>query len=248
MLPVVLIGYGKMGRMLEAEAPSCGVEVIGRIDPHAHEAISELNPGLFPQARVFIDFSLTDSVMSNARTVLTAGKKLVIGTTGWQEHLPELAALVQQYDGAVVHGGNFSPGMNFFYTLVKLAAGLFSPGQNYDVYGSEAHHRTKADHPSGTARKLAQLIIQANPAKTELLTDCPAGPLKPCQLQFTSQRAGFITGRHTVGFSSPWDEVELTHTAQSRTGFARGALQAAVWLDNHQGIYDIANICTEVFA
>jgi 4-hydroxy-tetrahydrodipicolinate reductase len=157
-----------------------------------------------------------------------AGVPLVEGTTGWNKDLEAIRRFVEEHAGALLYGANFSVGVNLFYRIVRQSAELFK-GLDYAPFIEEAHHSRKRDAPSGTALKLRDMLA----------------PLSD-NISVASTRAGFIPGTHRVGFDSPADQIELTHTARSREGFAAGALLAARWLVGRKGVYEFTEVFDEI--
>jgi len=179
-----------------------------------------------------IDFSVSSAVRGNAEACARAGVPLVEGTTGWKEHETEVRHTIEEHDGALVFGANFSIGVNVFYRMVSHAAKLMAGLDQYEAFIEEQHHSRKRDAPSGTALKLRDLMAQ------EIKVEIP----------IVSTRAGHIPGTHRVGFDSAADQLTLTHMARSREGFAAGSLLAARWIVGRKGIYEFADLMDEVFS
>lgn len=177
-----------------------------------------------------IDFSIGEAVATNAHLCLKAGVPLVEGTTGWSDTRALVLSEIADAGGACVHAANFSIGVNLFYRIVKSAGELCANFDSHAPFVEEAHHSRKRDAPSGTALRLLELLA-GNYAE-----DIPVA----------STRAGFIPGTHVVGFDSEFDQITLTHTARSRGGFADGALLAASWVANKQGVYEFGEILDEI--
>ncbi len=241
-----LIGYGKMGQMIDSLAADFGCEVVSRIDPQHPDCNQEISPESLKEADVCIDFSHPSIVLKNIKQVTHLAKPLVVGTTGWNAHLQEVKDWVSQFDTALLYGANFSIGMNLFSRLVAEAAKLFDHFDHYDVYGLELHHNQKADSPSGTALELSKLLLENISRKSTVLFDPAYRHIEPHELHFASIRAGRIPGTHTIGFDSEADTIELTHRARSRSGFAVGALQAAKWLKDRKGCFSISEMVSEL--
>lgn len=232
---IALVGYGKMGHMIEEAARERGHEIVATIDVMAKDAsvlvasgdgaaVAEAvrNSG----ADGVIEFSHPLSVVGNLTSLVPLGIPVVVGTTGWSAQEGEIAALCASSNGTCVRSSNFSIGVNMFYKIVEEAAKLLSEYEEYDVAVWEAHHNQKADSPSGTALEVARRVMNGNTRKTELV--CGAFEERPLanQLQVSSTRVGSVPGTHTVFFDSIADEIELTHRARSRAGFARGSVVA----------------------
>jgi 4-hydroxy-tetrahydrodipicolinate reductase len=216
---LALIGYGKMGRMLDHLAPQYGFEVTARIDVDRPETLEG--------ADAAIEFTQPDAVLGNIEAAAKLRVPLVAGTTGWGEHLPAARALIAQHDSALVWSPNFSIGVNVFTRLVAEAAKLLAAQNEYGAWGWEIHHHTKKDAPSGTLIKLVDAMKAAGYARP---------------IDTASNRAGAHPGTHEIGFDSAADTITLRHTARSREGFARGALQAAQWIVGKKGFHEFSDI------
>jgi len=235
MLNITLLGYGKMGRMLQSMAPDYGCNVVSIIDPTQEGCDKEIND--FNLAAVCIDFSHPDAIMDNIRKIAAAGKNLVIGTTGWNQYLPEVQKLVEENGIGLLYGANFSIGMNLFDRIVKYATMVCDKFPIYDVCGYEMHHNQKADSPSGTAIQLAKTIISESSRKDRAVFDKLDQRIAATELHFASIRCGSVPGTHSVMFDCETDSLELTHRVRSRACFAIGALQAAQWIAIRKGVH-----------
>ncbi len=228
---IALIGHGAMGRMVSEQARSAGHEVtlvLTSLD--MKETVDVLAARLSDAAEVAIDFSVPDAVVNNVSVCARAGVPLVEGTTAWNKHEREVRALVEENDGALIYGANFSVGVNLFYRIVQRAGELFKGVEEYAPFIEEAHHARKKDAPSGTAIRLREML------EAVLEHEVPVA----------STRAGFIPGTHRVGFDSVADQITLTHTARSREGFAAGALMAASWIVGRRGVYEFSEAFDEI--
>ncbi len=237
MLRIALIGYGKMGRMIESMAAQQGAEVVAVIDPGQSGCGGEISESSIRDAEVCIEFSHPSAVIGNIGRICELGKNLVVGTTGWAERLEEVKRMVNAAGIGMIYGSNLSIGMNLFYEIVEVAARDFSAYREYDVFGYELHHRQKADSPSGTARELSGILLEAGLGKSSAQYDKLDRRIDPGELHFASVRAGFVPGTHVVCFDSEADTVELTHRVRNRSGFALGALKAAHWIAGKQGLH-----------
>ncbi|MBI2149848.1 MAG: 4-hydroxy-tetrahydrodipicolinate reductase [Acidobacteria bacterium] len=232
---IALIGFGKMGREIDSAAREQG-ETISRV----FEWDDVVRPDALGDADVCIDFSTANAVVDNIRAAAAARKDIIVGTTGWDERLPEVRALVK--DSGLLYSANFSLGVNIFFRIVRRAAELMNHAPDYDPFIEEIHHRQKADSPSGTALSLARILLGEIDRKNEILARPPDGKIGPGILHVSSTRAGSIAGTHTVGFDSEADLIELRHAAKSRRGFALGALAAARWLRGRKGVYTMDDV------
>lgn len=235
-LKIGLIGYGKMGRLVEAVAVKRGHDVSAIVSP-GNSTLQQV----LDKADLFIDFSEPLSVLKNAETISQSKKPLVVGTTGWGS-IDSMRALAEKYHTGILFSPNFSIGMLLFKKLVKEAAHLFSPYEQYDIGGFEIHHNLKADAPSGTAMALTDSILKEWPRKKEVLYGQPEGKIDPHTLHFPSLRLGSNPGTHEVQIDSPEDVITLTHSAKNREGFALGAVLAAEWLNGKKGYYTMEDL------
>ncbi|MFL6213280.1 MAG: 4-hydroxy-tetrahydrodipicolinate reductase [Blastocatellia bacterium] len=222
-MKIALLGYGKMGQMVEAAATQRGVEVACVIDPLAGSR------GRLQDADVCIDFSEPAAVVGNIEMVAAAGLAMVVGTTGWYDRMEEVRRVVDEKQIGFVYGSNFSVGVNLMFKIARYSARLFSRFESHEPFITEAHHQFKKDAPSGTA------IFLKREVEAEYNRDVPTA----------SVRAGFIPGTHTVGFDSEADTLVVTHTARSRAGFADGAIIAAQWINGRRGFYEFSEIIDE---
>lgn len=234
---IALVGYGKMGHMIEAEALKRGVGIAATIDLFADDAMYKVKTPeemaravVESKADAVIEFTHPDSVLKNIEALVTTGIPVIVGTTGWLKHLDSVGTLVKDYNTCLFYAANYSIGVNLFYKIVKEAGFLFSHYDEYDTALWEAHHTQKADSPSGTALDIAKHLMSVYPKKTEIVVDAFHQAPKPHELHVSSTRFGSEPGTHTVFFDSKADTIELTHRARSREGFAVGAVRAAEWM------------------
>lgn len=215
---LLIVGYGKMGRMVEELAVPDGFEIVGRVDEGRDE---------WADADVAIDFSTADALLSNFDQYTTRHLCAVIGTTGWNQHLDRLREQAGRAGIGVVASGNFSIGVNIFQRVVAEAARLMSAQPQYGTWVHEIHHAAKRDAPSGTALLLRDAMTAAGFNRS---------------IDISSARAGMIPGTHTVGFDSASDTIELIHRARDRRGFASGALLAARWIHGRTGWFNMQDV------
>lgn len=235
-MKIALVGYGRMGRAVEAAARARGDEVVARLgrgDP--------LNATALAGADVAIEFTRPEAAAANVRRLVEAGVDVVSGTTGWTPDDPAWRAAVEATGRGVLVAPNFSLGVGFFHRLVRAAARLAAGAPAYDVYLHDAHHRQKRDHPSGTARLLAESLVELLPSKDRWQVAPPAGRADPAVLYLSVTRAGEIAGTHRVCFEGAHDRVELVHEAKDRSGFAEGAVEAARWLRGRSGVHTLGD-------
>ncbi len=240
-LKIALLGFGKMGKEVAQLAGEGGHEIVATFE--IDQPLSSASAP--PAVDVFIDFTVPGAVVANVKAVAQLGKPLVIGTTGWYDHLNEVKKIVSAAKIGVIYASNFSIGMNLFFKIVAHAAELFDRFEPYDPFIHEFHHRGKLDSPSGTAHSLAKIVLEKIKRKQTALGKTSEGAIAANQLHVTSTRAGFIPGTHIVGFDSEADTIELKHTARGRRGFAAGALYAAQWIIGKQGLFTMEDLLSE---
>jgi 4-hydroxy-tetrahydrodipicolinate reductase len=217
---LALVGYGKMGRMLDQLAPQSGFEVIARIDVGGDLAGAS-------GADAAIEFTQPEAAPGNIERLAAMKVPTVCGTTGWFHELPRIAQAVEAAGSALVWSPNFSIGVNVFARLAAEAARLLAAESDYGAWAWEIHHSTKKDAPSGTLLKLVQAMKSAG---------------YPRPIDVSSNRAGAHPGTHEIGFDSAADTITLKHTARSREGFARGALKAAQWVAGKRGVFEFSEV------
>jgi 4-hydroxy-tetrahydrodipicolinate reductase len=217
-MKLLIVGYGKMGRMIEELAAAEEIEIAGRVD-HGRDEWSS--------ADVAIDFSTADALLTNFNQYTTRRMPVVIGTTGWNAHADRLRAEADRAGIGVVASANFSIGVNIFERVVAEAAGMMNAQPQYGAWVHEIHHAAKRDAPSGTALLLRDAMVAAGFSRA---------------IDTSSARAGMIPGTHTVGFDSASDTIELVHRARDRRGFASGALLAAKWIQGRSGWYSMQDV------
>lgn len=240
---IALIGYGKMGHELENLIKESGTHEVVSISHR--QSGDNLDTEGIAKAEVVIDFTSPEIVIDTIKEVLSLGKNMVVGTTGWYDDLSRVEALVKKYKTGLIYGSNFSIGANIFFQIVGFASSLFDKFGNYDVAGFEIHHTAKKDSPSGTAKKLATVIMENFPKKKRLETGRLDRQIEEDELHFASLRAGKNFGFHEVIFDSQADEVKLSHSAHSRRGFAEGALVAAEFIKDKKGLHSFDEVFTE---
>jgi 4-hydroxy-tetrahydrodipicolinate reductase len=227
MRRLAIVGYGKMGRLIEQLAPLYDFEVALKLDEFNNTSGEGLTRENFAGIDVAIEFSIPSAVAANVAGVAAFGVPLVVGTTGWLGHLDEVKRTVEKNGVGLVWSPNFSIGVNIFSRLVAEAARLVNAEPEYGAWAWEIHHAAKKDAPSGTLLKLVEEMKKAGYARN---------------IDVGSNRAGAIPGTHEIGFDSTADTITLRHTARSREGFARGALKAAQWVVGKKGFFEFSEI------
>lgn len=229
-MKIALLGYGRMGQAIEKIAIERGHEIVIRKDI---EPI-ELDLGIADAA---IDFSHPSAAYDNIKSCIDSGVPVVSGTTGWLDKYDEIVAYCKAKEGSFIYASNFSIGVNLFFNLNLQLARLMKNIGEYEVSMQEIHHIHKLDAPSGTAISLAMDVIE-NSDKTNWSIDAPAKD----ELFIDVKREGEVPGTHKVSYSSAIDSIEIKHTAFNRTGFALGAVVAAEWLKDRQGIFQMKDV------
>jgi len=219
-MKLAIIGYGKMGRLIEQLAPEYGFTSIVTVDIGEDFAKAA-------GADVAIEFTMPEAVPGNIEKLAVMKLPVVVGTTGWLKHMDQVRAAVEKNNGALVWSPNFSVGVNVFLRVVREAARLLADEKEYGAWAWEVHHDTKKDAPSGTMIKLVDEMKSAGYARN---------------IDVSSNRAGRHPGTHEIGFDSGADTITLRHTARSREGFARGALKAAQWVIGKQGLFEFSDV------
>lgn len=229
-MKIALLGYGKMGKVIERIALERGHEIVlKKTEENSFDGLLD--------ADVAIDFSVPSAAVQNISECLHHNIPIVSGTTGWLEHYDDMTSLCTSKNGAFIYGSNFSLGVNLFFELNAHLAKIMSRFNQYEVSMEEIHHTQKLDKPSGTAITLAQNIIKEknlsswsieNPNENELFIDV--------------KRIDSVPGTHSISYRSEVDTIEITHTAHNRDGFALGAVIASEWLINKKGIYTMKDV------
>ena len=227
---IVLIGYGKMGKEIERIAIDRGHQIVSKIDI---ENPDDLNSLTNKEVDVAIEFSNPVSAFSNIMKCIEKQIPIVCGTTGWLEKKAEVEKATQSFDSTFFYASNYSIGVNLFFKLNKQLAKLMQPHAGYDIYTNEIHHIEKKDSPSGTAITIAEGIMSQYPNKNKWVNNEIPGA---DEIAIWSQRESTKPGTHTVKYISKVDQIEVTHEAFSREGFALGAVIAAEWILGTKGV------------
>jgi 4-hydroxy-tetrahydrodipicolinate reductase len=246
-MKLALFGYGRMGREVEELARERGHHVTVTLDEFSNPDGKGITEDALAGATVAVDFSTASAVLPNVRRASALGISVVVGTTGWEEDLRSVEAAVREAGTGLLFAPNFSIGMLLFSRIVQGAARLVNPFEELDVHLHEAHHRYKTDHPSGTARRLAEILVRELARKDRWTAELVEGvSIDPGTLQVAVTRAGEIPGIHEVGIEGPDDRILLRHEARSRRGFAQGALLAAQWLDGRSGVFTMDDLVNDL--
>jgi len=240
---IAILGYGKMGRIIEQFATERGHEIVLKVNVDNTEDLTLAN---LKKADVAIDFSTPDAALSNIELCFDAGVPVVVGTTGWYGHLQTVKNKCEQGNNTLLYASNFSVGVNVFFFVNKVLAKIMNRYPQYEVQVEEIHHTQKLDSPSGTAMTISEGILSELDRKNEWVNELIGSGeefiVKPDQLLIESHRIEDVPGTHTVIYSSEVDDIEFKHKAHNRAGFALGAVLAAEWLENKTGFYSIADM------
>lgn len=233
---IALIGYGKMGKAIEEIAIQRGHKIVLTIDFDNQSDFIKEN---LQKADVAIEFTGPHSAAENVMRCLQYNVPLVCGSTGWLERWQEAKKLCEQTNGALLYASNFSVGVNLFFEINKYVAALMSNHKEYDVVMEEIHHTQKKDAPSGTAITLAEQVLASITSKKNWVNDAAKNEE---ELSIISKRIDPAPGTHSIKYTSAIDDIEIIHTAHSRTGFATGAVLAAEFLNGKKGIYSMKEV------
>ncbi len=226
-MKLLLVGHGRMGRLVENLASSYGANVARILDSANNADAAALDPARWADVDVIIDFSLADAFLANLPRLLALRKNMVVGTTGWKDRTPSVRDAIDAAGIGAVVAANFSVGANILEALAHRAGQLFEPHASYGAFIQESHHAAKKDAPSGTAIAGKTAIEQS-------------GFSRP--IDVSSTRVGYIPGIHTAGFDGPSETVTLTHTVRDRATFAHGALTAAQWVQGRRGWFTMRDV------
>ncbi|MBT4870163.1 MAG: 4-hydroxy-tetrahydrodipicolinate reductase [Candidatus Diapherotrites archaeon] len=240
---IAIIGYGKMGNIIQTIAHERLHDVV-TIDPMGKADFKEINEESLKDVDVAIDFTTPTVALENARASAMQGKNIVMGTTGWYDDLEEMKEAVK--DIGFIWSGNFSIGVNMFFKIVEEASKVVNNVEDYDASVFETHHNMKKDSPSGTAKMIADKVIENIERKDTIVTDKFDRAPEKNELHVASMRCGKIPGTHTVTFDSQADTIELTHRARGREGFALGAVLAAEFINGKKGFFDINDLMKDI--
>lgn len=220
---IAIVGYGKMGRLIDRLAVGRGINVALKLDEYNNANFEGITAENFRGVDVAIDFSVPSAVMENVERIAALGVNLVIGTTGWHEQLARVKEVVEMRGIGIVWSPNYSIGVSAFFKMINAAAKLMASEPEYEAWAWEIHHSAKKDAPSGTLLKLVDEMRAAGYSAS---------------ISMASNRAGAIPGTHEIGFDSAADTITLRHTARNREGFALGAIKAAEWIMGKKGFYE----------
>lgn len=225
---IILLGYGKMGKIIERVALDRGHRISARIDVDNTDDFDSVD------GDVAIEFSHPDAAFENVRKCIERQLPVVCGTTGWLDRKPEIEALCNENDSAFFYASNYSLGVNIFFKVNEYLAKLMNNFSDYDIAMDEIHHAEKRDAPSGTAITLAESVLKHIDRKTKWVNKKPTNSE---ELFIESFRIDQVPGTHVVKYESSIDDIEIKHLAHSREGFARGAVRVAEWIKDKKGVF-----------
>jgi 4-hydroxy-tetrahydrodipicolinate reductase len=229
-MKIALLGYGKMGKIIEKLALEKGHTIISKINQDSSK--EELL-----KADIAIEFSTPEAAVSNIKFCLENGIPIVSGTTGWLAHYDEMIKLCENRNGSFIYASNFSIGVNLFFSINEYVSNLMKPWKDYQVSIEEIHHTKKLDAPSGTGITLAEEIVKNSDKKNWKLNEEADDTIK-----ITAKRMDEVKGTHIINYDSNIDTISIKHEAHSRDGFALGALLAAEWLADKKGIFTMKDV------
>ena len=235
-IKIALIGYGKMGKAIEAIALQRGHEIVLKIDV---DNAADFTAANLQKADVAIEFTGPHSAFNNVMKCLEYSLPLVCGSTGWLDKLDEAKAFCKQQKGCFLYASNFSVGVNIFFEINKRLAELMKPHTDYNISLEEIHHTQKKDAPSGTAVTLAEQVLATIDRKNKWVNNETNDPQ---ELSVISKRIDPAPGTHTVSYHSAIDTIDIVHTAHNRTGFATGAVLAAEFVKGEKGIFSMKEV------
>ena len=269
-MKTALIGYGKMGRLLEERLTEKGHKVLAVIDPNykgpfypedsksllsgaqvyasLEEAMNGPSGKSLKDADAAIEFTNPKTAPGNLLFLAREKIPAITGTTGWYENLPSISKAVNDSGTSLLWAPNFSLGVNLFYRIAAYAAKLMDPFPEYDAAGFEIHHNKKADSPSGTAKTLTEKVLAQMTRKKKAVYDMMERPPEAEELHYASLRVGSVFGNHSLFFDSPADTIEITHSARNREGLAAGTILAAQWLTEKKrtGVFTIDHVLEDL--
>jgi 4-hydroxy-tetrahydrodipicolinate reductase len=226
-MKLLIVGYGRMGQLIQHLAPSYDFDVVGTVDAAENAGGRALTGGRWAGVDVAIEFTHPHAAADNLRALIEAGLTTVIGTTGWRDREADLRALVERAGVGVVAAANFSLGANLLEALATHAVALLRGRDDYGAWLHELHHAAKRDAPSGTALAIVEAMQRADPTRA---------------VDVASTRAGHMPGTHTVGFDGPAEQLTMTHLVRDRATFAHGALVAARWVAGRRGWFTMRDV------
>jgi len=243
-MKIAIVWYGRMWVLVEKYAEDKWHEVVIIIDPEKWTKKEDL---IWVNFDIIIEFSVPKIAMENMVFYAENNMKVIMATTGWYDRLDEVKNMFEKSSWALLWSWNFSLWVNLYWNMIENASKLMNKFTDYDVFGHEFHHNKKADSPSGTLLNTAKIVVNNIDRKTKIVTsELSTRAIKPEELHFSSTRGGSIPWIHSVYFDSPFDTIEITHSARSRDWFAVGSIVCAEWLKNKTGYFEIKDFMKEI--
>jgi 4-hydroxy-tetrahydrodipicolinate reductase len=258
---IAIIGYGKMGKMIERTAREAGHRITAVVDPLLPDSANLMGLRFFKtieeaenldEADAAVEFTRPDTAVANIMALVKRKIPLVVGTTGWYDKMDEVKKAVAAAGTSLIRSSNFSMGVNIFYRIAWYASKLVDFFPEYDIGGYEIHHNKKLDSPSGTARTLVEGVLARTEQKKKAVWDILERQPAADELHYPSLRIGAAPGLHTLILDSPADTIEIIHRARNREGFASGAIRAAQWLISpgetglRRGVFTLDEMLSEI--
>lgn len=230
-----IIGYGGMGQAVAQSTEKRGHRIGDII-----RSGDQLNKNSVSSMDVVLECAIPDGIEERVEKLCSYKKDFVIVTTGWYDHKDKFKEMVEESGVRCMYSPNFSIGVNLYYKIIDYASGLFNKVGDYDIWATEIHHKMKRDSPSGTAKKLSEIILENIDRKTDVIEDALQRKIEDHEFHFSSTRGGLVNFGHTIGFDSEVDCIEIKHSARSRMGYADGVISCAEWLVNQKpGFYSM---------
>ena len=239
-MKLALVGTGQMGKAVEALARERSHDIAARFN--SDRRLIDADESELEGIDAAIDFSLPSLAVDHIERYCRSGVPAVVGTTGWYERLDQVRGWVAEHDGTILYAPNFSLGVALLVRALRAVTPLLEELPEYDAFVHEIHHVRKVDSPSGTASMLAGILVDGLSRKTRVETETQHGRIDAGALHVTATRVGGVFGKHTIGFDSAFDGIELIHEAKNRQGFAFGAVRAAEWLAGRQGMFTLDDV------
>ena len=234
---IALIGYGKMGKAIEEIAISRGHSVVVKFNSQNPLESSQLRT-----TDVAIEFSQPDLALKHIKLCADGQIPIVVGTTAWEEHLPEIINHIEKREASLIYSSNFSIGVNLFFEMNKHLARLMNDKTDYVASITEIHHTQKIDAPSGTAVTLAKDLISNHPTYSSWKLTGQSENMEKSDLPISAIREENVPGTHLISYTSEIDTLTIEHQAHNRKGFALGAVIAAEFIHKKQGFYTMSDI------
>ncbi|MBR9699087.1 4-hydroxy-tetrahydrodipicolinate reductase [Candidatus Woesearchaeota archaeon] len=245
---IAIVGYGGMGKIIAQEARKKGMIIVSIIDPKVEGATHKIvSSESLKGVDVAIDFTSPGVALENIKKYVAYKTDVVMGTTGWYDHMDEVKEMVKDSGIKFLWASNFSIGVNLYFKIIDFASKLMDSAEEYDIWGNEVHHKNKKDSPSGTAKSISKIILKNIERKNKVAYEMLNRKIDPDEFHFSSTRGGEVNFEHTIGFDSPADTITIRHNARNRNGYASGSIHAAEWLNKKEpGYYELDDFMKEL--